>query len=84
LKEKGGRKEVRKHLLREIGRNRIELWLATFAHRDIPGALPIAGFFRRLIRYSWAVYRRTPAYPKLEALELDAHLRSFHELTSAM
>lgn len=65
---------LRKLLRRELGRNHRELLLAKIARMDFPGAVVIASFLRKLNRYPWGIYRRSPWYPKLEAHALDTDL----------
>jgi glycosyltransferase involved in cell wall biosynthesis len=68
---------LRRLLRRELGRNHRELWLAKLPQAGFPGALLLASFLRRLQRYSWGIYRRTPWYPKFEGEEVETELGVF-------
>jgi glycosyltransferase involved in cell wall biosynthesis len=64
--EKAQYESVRKHLRRELNRNRVEQWLARLELIGFPGSSILCSLLRTLERYLRAIYRRSPLYPRLE------------------
>ena len=58
---------VRQLLLRELARNRRELWRARMTLKGRPASAAITRALALIDRYCWAIYRRSPSYPKIEA-----------------
>ncbi len=67
LQERIDKNELRKLLSRELQRNQRELWRSKLVRNNTTGAVMTARVLERLDRYVWAVYRRSPWYPKFEA-----------------
>jgi glycosyltransferase involved in cell wall biosynthesis len=67
-------RSLRKLLRRELARNRRELWRARLTGQSRPGSATVVGILARFDRYCWAVYRRLPCYPRLEAQAVHSQL----------
>jgi len=67
-------RRVRTLLLRELARNRRELWRAGLADTNIRGAASMAAILAAIDRCCWAIYRRSHLYPTLEMRDVPQEL----------